>query len=48
MRTDFCDLLGIEHPIVAAPMGPDLTGPEHDAAVAEVRDGRRAWGPVDA
>src|SRR5215468_7900372 len=34
MRTDFCDLLGIEHPIVAAPMGPDLTGPETVAAVS--------------
>src|SRR5499425_1370400 len=34
MRTDFCDLLGIEHPIVAAPMGPDLTGPEFVAAVS--------------
>ena len=34
MKTDFCDLLGIEHPIVAAPMGPDLTGPEFVAAVS--------------
>src|SRR5215467_3441673 len=34
MRTGFCDLLGIEHPIVAAPMGPDLTGPELVAAVS--------------
>src|SRR5262252_82914 len=34
MRTDVCDLLGIEHPIVAAPMGPDLTGPEFVAAVS--------------
>ena len=34
MRTDFCDLVGIEHPIVAAPMGPDLTGPELVAAVS--------------
>src|SRR5215468_6827942 len=34
MRTDFCDLLGIEHPIVAAPMGPDLTGPDLVAAVS--------------
>jgi nitronate monooxygenase len=34
MRTDFCDLLGIEFPIVAAPMGPDLTGPELVAAVS--------------
>src|SRR5499427_9667167 len=34
MRTDVCNLLGIEHPIVAAPMGPDLTGPEFVAAVS--------------
>jgi AraC family transcriptional regulator len=34
MRTDFCELLGIEHPIVAEPMGPDLTGPELVAAVS--------------
>src|SRR5499426_1088611 len=34
MRTDFYDLLGIEHPIVAAPMGPALTGPELVAAVS--------------
>ena len=23
MKTALCDILGIEHPIVAAPMGPD-------------------------
>src|SRR5262245_60139895 len=34
MRTDFCDLVAIEHPIIAAPMGPDLTGPELVAAVS--------------
>src|SRR6516165_3913835 len=34
MRTALCDLLGIEHPIIAAPMGPDLTGPELVAAVS--------------
>src|SRR5215813_12978097 len=34
MKTALCDLLGIEHPIVAAPMGPDLTGPELVAAVS--------------
>jgi NAD(P)H-dependent flavin oxidoreductase YrpB (nitropropane dioxygenase family) len=34
MRTGLCDLLGIEHPIVASPMGPDLTGPELVAAVS--------------
>ena len=33
MKTALCDLLGIEHPIIAAPMGPDLTGPD---LVAEV------------
>src|SRR5258707_10320141 len=27
-------MLGIEHPIIAAPMGPDLTGPELVAAVS--------------
>jgi NAD(P)H-dependent flavin oxidoreductase YrpB (nitropropane dioxygenase family) len=27
-------LLGIEHPIIAAPMGPDLTGPELVAAAS--------------
>jgi hypothetical protein len=27
MKTALCHLLGIEHPIIAAPMGPDLTGP---------------------
>jgi nitronate monooxygenase len=34
MRTELCDLLGIENPIIAAPMGPDLTGPELVAAVS--------------
>jgi nitronate monooxygenase len=34
MKTELCHLLGIEHPIVAAPMGPDLTGPEFVAAVS--------------
>ena len=29
-----CDTLGIEHPILAAPMGPDLTGPDLVAAVS--------------
>jgi len=29
-----CELLGIEHPIIAAPMGPDLTGLELVAAVS--------------
>jgi nitronate monooxygenase len=33
MKTGLCDRLGIEHPIIAAPMGPDLTGPELVAAV---------------
>jgi len=27
MKTNLCHMLGIEHPIIAAPMGPDLTGP---------------------
>jgi hypothetical protein len=26
MKTNLCQLLGIEYPIMAAPMGPDLTG----------------------
>ena len=34
MKTALCHLLGIEHPIIAAPMGPDLTGPELVAAVS--------------
>lgn len=34
MKTAVCDLLGIEYPIIAAPMGPDLTGPEFVAAVS--------------
>src|SRR5262245_55828539 len=34
MKTALCDLLGIEHPILAAPMGPDLTGPDLVAAVS--------------
>jgi len=35
MRTPLCDVLGIQHPIVSAPMGPDLAGPELVAAVSE-------------
>jgi len=34
MKTMLCDMLGIEYPIIAAPMGPDLTGPELVAAVS--------------
>ena len=34
MKTALCQMLGIEHPIIAAPMGPDLTGPELVAAVS--------------
>src|SRR5262249_41952713 len=34
MKTPLCHMLGIEFPIVAAPMGPDLTGPETVAAVS--------------
>jgi nitronate monooxygenase/enoyl-[acyl-carrier protein] reductase II len=29
-----CHTLGIEHPIISAPMGPDLTGPDLVAAVS--------------
>jgi nitronate monooxygenase len=34
MKTALCHLLAIEYPIIAAPMGPDLTGPEFVAAVS--------------
>src|SRR5262249_34662728 len=34
MKTNLCHLLGIEYPIIAAPMGPDLTGPDLVAAVS--------------
>ena len=34
MKTPLCHTLGIEHPIIAAPMGPDLSGPELVAAVS--------------
>src|SRR5262245_928768 len=34
MRTPLCDALGIEQPILSAPMGPDLSGPELVAAVS--------------
>jgi nitronate monooxygenase len=34
MKTMLCRMLGIEYPIIAAPMGPDLTGPELVAAVS--------------
>ncbi len=33
LRTRLCDLLGIELPIIAAPMGPSITSPELVAAV---------------
>ena len=34
MKTALCRMLAIEHPIIAAPMGPDMTGPELVAAVS--------------
>ena len=34
MKTALCDTLKIEYPIIAAPMGPDLTGPDLVAAVS--------------
>src|SRR5262249_14233000 len=34
MKTNLCHMLGIENPIIAAPMGPDLTGPDLVAAVS--------------
>jgi nitronate monooxygenase len=33
VTTKLCEALAIEYPIIAAPMGPDLTGPELVAAV---------------
>jgi NAD(P)H-dependent flavin oxidoreductase YrpB (nitropropane dioxygenase family) len=32
LRTRLCDLLRIELPIISAPMGPDLSGPDLVAA----------------
>src|SRR5262245_44868708 len=34
LHTRLCDLLGIEFPILSAPMGPDLSGPELVAAIS--------------
>jgi NAD(P)H-dependent flavin oxidoreductase YrpB (nitropropane dioxygenase family) len=34
LHTRLCDVLGIDVPIIHAPMGPDLTGPESAAAVS--------------
>jgi NAD(P)H-dependent flavin oxidoreductase YrpB (nitropropane dioxygenase family) len=34
MQTGVTKLLGIEHPVISAPMGPDMTGPELVAAVS--------------
>jgi nitronate monooxygenase len=34
IRTRLCSALGINHPIISAPMGPDLSGPELVAAVS--------------
>jgi len=34
LRTRLCELLGIELPIISAPMGPDLSGPELAATVS--------------
>lgn len=34
IRTRICDLLDIELPVIAAPLGPDLSGPELVAAVS--------------
>jgi NAD(P)H-dependent flavin oxidoreductase YrpB (nitropropane dioxygenase family) len=33
LQTRFCERFGLAAPIVAAPIGPDLTGPELVAAV---------------
>jgi NAD(P)H-dependent flavin oxidoreductase YrpB (nitropropane dioxygenase family) len=34
VKTNLCHILGIDYPIIAAPMGPDLTGPDLVAAVS--------------
>jgi NAD(P)H-dependent flavin oxidoreductase YrpB (nitropropane dioxygenase family) len=34
LHTRLCDLLGIELPILSAPMGPDVSGPELVAAIS--------------
>ncbi|MBV8274786.1 MAG: nitronate monooxygenase [Verrucomicrobia bacterium] len=34
LETRFCERFGVAAPIVVAPMGPDLTGPELVAAVS--------------
>ena len=34
LQTRFCERFGVATPIVVAPMGPDLTGPELVAAVS--------------
>ena len=34
LKTALCHMLGIEYPIIGAPMGPDLTGAELVAAVS--------------
>ncbi len=34
LHTHLCDLLGLAYPVIAAPMGPDLSGPELVAAVS--------------
>jgi NAD(P)H-dependent flavin oxidoreductase YrpB (nitropropane dioxygenase family) len=39
MRTRITELLGIEHPIIPAPMGPDMTAPELVAAVSNAGAG---------
>jgi NAD(P)H-dependent flavin oxidoreductase YrpB (nitropropane dioxygenase family) len=33
LKTRFCERFGIDAPIMVAPMGPDLTGPELVAAI---------------
>ena len=38
MKTNLCDMLGIEHAIIAAPMGPDLTGADRAKAIALLDD----------
>jgi NAD(P)H-dependent flavin oxidoreductase YrpB (nitropropane dioxygenase family) len=41
METRVTQLLGVEHPIISAPMGPDTTGPDLVAAVSNAGAFRR-------
>jgi len=43
MKNALCHMLGVEHPIIAAPREPDLSGPELVAAGEQCR---RPWHPA--